>query len=205
MRNKYYSVKAASSGAALSKRSKETRMKLSSSFKELVSAKGYETVDISMIAKCSGINRQSFYYHFAGKEALALYILDTDARKLDEKIRDRLIGWDAVVTVCRFFYGDRNFYRMIVNSRNFVSAYSRIHYLIFPLIKKAIGEVLDLPEESDSCTLASDMLVATIIRWIAKESPPDPSSFLLNYKRQLLYLSEEYIIKFGNSGILQTQ
>ena len=186
-------------------RDTRTREQLCAALRTLLCTKPLDQIRVREVAEQCGIRRQSFYYHFAGKEALALYILDADAKKLDEKIGDRLIGWDAVVTVCRFFYGNRNFYRMIVNSRNFVSAYSRIHYLIFPFIKKAIGEVLSLPEESDSCTLASDMLVATIIRWIAKESPPDPSSFLLNYRRQLLYLSEEYIIKFGNSGILQTQ
>lgn len=191
-------ARAYASAKTATKRSDETKRKLSSAFKKLLIASAYEPIDVSAITRESGISRKSFYYHFSCKDDLVAYILESDMRRIEERVSTTLKGWEALLTLCRLLYIEHRFYRAITIPENQIGIYMKMRLVLTPFLRKTTCEILGLPEGHECCLLAADSMMDAIVRWISSEAPSGPTDFLINFRNQMILLAEAWLMHFRN-------
>lgn len=75
--------------ADIDPRVRRTRQQLGEAFRAAVWAKGFQAVTVQDIAARAGVNRTTFYLHFADKFALAEYVIgETARRSVEEHLPD---------------------------------------------------------------------------------------------------------------------
>ena len=79
--------------------------------KNLMRGRPFEKISVSDICVECGINRKSFYYHFRDKYDLVNWIFYVGfIGEMD--MSSYQTGWDWVEDICRYFYREKDFYRV---------------------------------------------------------------------------------------------
>lgn len=151
-----------------------------------------QKLDISVLAKESGMTRQSFYYHFSCCDELFSYAIEMDMKKLKRKIR-RYRGWEALRMACDMLYEEKDFYRRVSTLKSLSSARSEMSSSLFPLLRKTAGEILEISEENTCCEIAADTIMGSITRWLTAASPDNPQAFILKYKNMAFEYAKGYL------------
>ena len=177
----------------LDPRVKRTRQMIEQAFNELVTEKGFQSLSVHDITEKAGINRATFYAHFADKYALLDHAIRQDFHLALEKRMLKVCTFSQdnlrslVMVVCEFV--DKTHTRCASTDPQFqalveAQVRSQIHGLISRWLE-------DLPAARDAAltrpraaTAASWALYGLAVEWSsAKRMPP-----LEEYARQVLPL-----------------
>lgn len=177
-----------------------TKQALASALKELVAERPFEKISVSDICERCRMNRKSFYYHFRDKYDLANWIFDTEFIELSQANTTQIISenmafddrWSTLLSICRYFYDNRVFYRRILQVEGQNSLSSHFRELIAPLLRLRIEELLgmeDIPEMV--YVFFADGILCTMERWLLDKNCIPAEEFLQNLKKllQVLYIS----------------
>ncbi len=100
-----------------------TKQAIVSGTKELVSTKPYEKVSVIEIARICGINRNTFYYHFADKYAVIEWIFQNEIEPIIEKYMVKDSWADSIILLCRHMKSEKKFYTNALTDRSRCSLY----------------------------------------------------------------------------------
>lgn len=177
-----------------------TKQALAAALKELIAERPFEKISVSDICERCRMNRKSFYYHFRDKYDLANWIFDTEFIELSQANTTQIISenmafddrWSTLLSICRYFYDNRVFYRRILQVEGQNSLSSHFRELIAPLLRLRIEELLgmeDIPEMV--YVFFADGILCTMERWLLDKNCIPAEEFLQNLKKllQVLYIS----------------
>ena len=177
-------------------RSAKTRKMLASSLKKLMQSHEYGKIHISMITDGCGKNRKSFYYHFADKEELVNWILDSEFKEYLESTPEEEQGWDVMVMLAKYLYSERAFYRSILSMEMGMIASGHFTSIVSPVMASYLKDILDVRYDEGLINFTTDAFVAAFCRWLSSPNPPSPDIFIDNLKALMIKLSERCLRRF---------
>ena len=158
----------------------KTKAHLAQTFKALIAEKPLDQITVTEVAARSGINRQTFYYHFRDLYELIGWIYQTEA----------LEAVEGYVSCADWQQGMRRFLAYIQENRIFClqtyQAVDRRHFedFVFAFAQKLLGEVMaevaaDMPlaPEADQKLLVyfyGCVLVGLVKQWLENGAEEDP-------------------------------
>lgn len=168
-----------------------TKQALSNALKELMEEQPFEKISVSDICEKCHMNRKSFYYHFKDKYDLANWIFDTEFIQLTKEHSVDVMNpaysfeerWRGMVTVCEYFYENRNFYRRILKVEGQNSFASHFRDFMYPILQ---NRVVYLVGQKDVPQMVIDFIVdgleCTIERWLLDKNCVTAEEFVGNLK-----------------------
>lgn len=131
-----------------------TKHAIANAFIELLQSQPIEKITVKTIAETCGINRQTFYYHFADIYELMEWALDSELKKFIEE--NGLVHSDWQKLLHQLFRFLRSRRRVLLNAYNaqnrlyyelfimrFITPAIRTHLLTFPEAEAVSSEKLD--------------------------------------------------------------
>ena len=158
--------------------------------KKLMRRKPFEKISVSDICEDCGINRKSFYYHFRDKYDLVNWIFYVGfIGVMDLNAYDS--GWDVLEDVCRYFYKERQFYRVALQIEGQNSFRDYFFDSMMPIFHMFLNEISD--EDSfirDNSRYISDAFLAVLHSWLRDGCPQDPRQLHRNVRRILAMIGK---------------
>ena len=155
---------------------------LADSLKQLMAGNSFDKISVAEIVEYSGLNRNSFYYHFRDKYDLVNWVFQTEF--LDRiKIGAEDSSWEFIEQICNYFYENRIFYinALSVKGQNSFSDYfsAKFYEMLAPRFAAMLG---DRKNKDLYANLFADAFLAIILRWLKDGAKIAPDDFM-----QLLY------------------
>ena len=145
----------------------------------------FSKISIGDICEKCEMNRKSFYYHFKDKYDLVNWIYYTEfAAAIRRQNHDTLP--ELVEDLCRFFYGDRAFYRKIfsVTGQNSFSEYFR--ELLAAFLSGYLEEEFSGENNfSFYVDFYADAVVCAVKRWLLEKDSMPAEEFSAKLKKCL--------------------
>lgn len=143
-----------------------TKKLLADTLKNLISQKPLDKISVGEIADAAGLNRQTFYYHFADKQALVCWIFDTEVLMLTDKNHNDTILDDLT----EYIYSEKEFYIAALTSDVQNNLREHIYDIGYNWIANRIIALLGENEmEENAIGLLSHFFtnaaVGTLVRW----------------------------------------
>ena len=114
--------------------------------KNLMRGRPFEKISVSDICVECGINRKSFYYHFRDKYDLVNWIFYVGfIGEMD--MSSYQTGWDWVEDICRYFYREKDFYRVALKIEGQNSFRDYFMEITAPVASLFLQDVLPSKEE----------------------------------------------------------
>lgn len=144
-----------------------TKNALAQSMKNLMRGRPFEKISVSDICVECGINRKSFYYHFRDKYDLVNWIFYVGfIGEMD--MSSYQTGWDWVEDICRYFYREKDFYRVALKIEGQNSFRDYFMEITAPVASLFLQDVLpSKEEESFFVTFVLDAFLAALVRWLS--------------------------------------
>ena len=135
--------------------------------KNLMRVRPFEKISVSDICVECGINRKSFYYHFRDKYDLVNWIFYVGfIGEMD--MSSYQTGWDWVEDICRYFYREKDFYRVALKIEGQNSFRDYFMEITAPVASLFLQDVLpSKEEESFFVTFVLDAFLAALVRWLS--------------------------------------
>ena len=127
-----------------------TKRAIVASFKSLVEQRGFDEVTVDEIAKCTTINRQTFYYHFADKYDLVNHIFYTELFAPFADMLDNGSAEQAFESLFDELDKQRKFFRKLFDSRardNFAAYFGTLAKSL--LVDLTDGKIKETDLEAD--------------------------------------------------------
>lgn len=146
-----------------------TKNLLSESLKNLLYEKPFNKITVLDITKKSGLNRQTFYYHFEDKYELVQWIYNNDLLHISNETT--LYNWDTkLLEALKILKKQKHFYVCVVKSdENYFKLYffNIIKKLFLKGIRKVdIHKKLDVKRLDFFANYFSHGMCGTILDWI---------------------------------------
>ena len=160
-----------------------TKRAISASLKRLLLTKSLNKITIQDIADDCGINRQTFYYHFADIYDLAEWtcIEDTDKVLKENKTYDTWqSGFLAVFTLAK---NDKAFIDNIYKSVSLEMLEQYLYRLVYPLIKSVVDEkAKNYKVRDDEKGYIADFykyaFVGVLLEWVRNDMRESPEEIV---------------------------
>lgn len=169
-----------------------TKNALAASMKKLMRRKPFEKISVSDICEDCGINRKSFYYHFRDKYDLVNWIFYVGfIGVMDLNAYDS--GWDVLEDVCRYFYKERQFYRVALQIEGQNSFKDYLIETAGPVARMFLQDILPADADRDfSLMFISDALMAALVRWLSGQYDREMNEveFLSRVKATILRIAK---------------
>jgi len=168
-----------------------TKRVLSDSMKKLMSQYPLSKISISDIVADSGLNRNSFYYHFKDKYDLVNWIFYTDfISEFSNHLNDN--GWEFFLNIYTFFYNNKTFYTnalSVTGQNSFADYFTDImKQLIMPQIQEIFP---DAENHEIYSKLFIHSLLTNITHWLLDESKIPPE--------KMAELTKSFLIGISNN------
>lgn len=157
-----------------------TERVMADSLKRLTTEKNFDKITVADITEACGLNRQTFYYHYADKQELLYSIYDNEAFLLTKDIR--LDNWNEVLrNFMKLMKRDRLFYMNTIKCSNdyFEEYLFKILQQLFIKAIEEIGEDNDLGtgEKLLLARFFSHGMCGVIIEWAMSGMKEDETIF----------------------------
>lgn len=174
-----------------------TKRALSDALKALMRKEPFAKITVADICEQCGMNRKSFYYHFADKYELMNWIFDMDVLDLITHRKDEQ-SMEKMAVLCHTLYENREFYRNALNVQGQNSLRDHIREIARPIFRARVAEVLAGEEDIDFYTeIFLDAILGAMLRWIMKRDCVTPEEFVSDFFSCLIstgkYISDKYI------------
>jgi Transcriptional regulator len=160
-----------------------TKLALASSLKKLMSSKSFGKISVREIIEDSGLNRQTFYYHFRDSYDLAKWTFELEAIELVKR-SESCLSWDEGILLLLEYVRDN-----AALCRSAMSGIGREHLeaLFYGDVEAQIRRVVDelaagrdFPERqrdflAEFYTLA---FVGVLVRWLKTDMRESPAEML---------------------------
>lgn len=155
-----------------------TKKALAGALKQRMQRTPLQKITVGDICETCDMNRKSFYYHFADKDALVNWIFDTEF--LDAVKKNGCPGgWDFLQALCRYLYENRDFYRRTLQFDGQNSFRSHFHEIMYAAVAAELRVVFAGKEVSEfHVAFITDGFVCALERWIMGKDCMDPDAFL---------------------------
>lgn len=170
--------------------SKITKQALSTALKELMEEIPFDKIHIADICNRCGMNRKSFYYHFKDKYDLLNWIFDTEFSSFTkdlsqaEELNDHI---DALQNIFNYFYENRDFYRMALQTEGQNSFPEHFKEFVTPVLKQQIEYLFGNSDDEFTLHFFTDAAIGTMERWLLDKNCMPPDEFL----NKLLHLFQQ--------------
>ena len=118
---------------------KRTINLLADSLKNLLNVKEINKITINEITKDSGVNRQTFYYHFHDIYELCSYMIERDLQELMPSRGNDVTDWkNAMITLLEYLEENKNLYKRLILTVGSFYINQFIHDNLKPYVKAYI-------------------------------------------------------------------
>ncbi|MGN0971650.1 MAG: TetR/AcrR family transcriptional regulator C-terminal domain-containing protein [Aristaeellaceae bacterium] len=169
-----------------------TKRALSHALMELMKTESFQKISISDICDGCNMNRKSFYYHFKDKYDLVNWIFDNEFIAIVQREQDK-DTWKFLLAILRCFYDNRVFYRKALSYQGQNSLSEHLVEVTEPIFRTRMAEVLEGEAMDFYINIATDALLAALVRWLRDEDCMPPEQFLSMLKSIILSISNYYI------------
>jgi probable dihydroxyacetone kinase regulator len=160
-----------------------TKRALSNSLKKLLKSKPLVKITVSDLTEDCGVNRQTFYYHFADLADLVEWTCLEDA---DEALEDKktYTTWqEGFLRIFALMKKDEPFINNIYHSVQLDILEEYLYKLVYPLLKNVVDEEAKGMEvrEEDKAFIADFYkfaFVGLVLEWIKKGMKDDPERII---------------------------
>lgn len=164
-----------------------TKTLLADTLKALVSQKPFDKISVGEIVTAAGLNRQTFYYHFADKQELVCWIFDTEVEMLADKNQNNTILDELV----EYVYSEKEFYISALTSDVQNNLREHIYHFACQGIADRIVSILGEREMTDNAiTLFSrffaNAMVGTLVQWAQDGMTRNPHQYNADYAHILI-------------------
>jgi len=154
-----------------------TKKALSESLKKMMKQKPLNKISIREIVEDSGLNRQTFYYHFKDKYDLVNWIYYTDFVTSFEE-NELNSQWSILESICEFFYNNRGFYCNALEVKGQNSFYDYFGEVLSPIIAIEFENIFQDEDKEFYITFFTDAIRTSITRWLLEDSKIPPNEFV---------------------------
>ena len=160
-----------------------TKQALAQALKKLMSARPLNKISVGDIAAASGLNRQTFYYHFKDKYELVNWIYYTETLPYMGSFSDRAHWTDGLKALCHYLQDNRRFYinALDLPGQNSFQEYLTqfAHALVRSLAEDLMGQ-RRIPEEELEFTadFYAFAFVGLIIKWARMGMKQEPDGYI---------------------------
>lgn len=164
-----------------------TKHAIADAFIELLQLQPIEKITVKTIAEKCGINRQTFYYHFADIYELMEWALDSELKKFIEENGLLHADWQELLQQLFLFLRSRR--RVLLNAYNaqnrlyyelfimrFITPAIRAHLLTFPEAENVPSEKLDFLTK-----VYSRILMNFALDWLDEGMPDEEKISMTDY------------------------
>ena len=169
-----------------------TKKALSQALMALMQTESFQKISISDICDLCHMNRKSFYYHFRDKYDLVNWIFDNELIAVVHRARDK-DTWEFLRAILYRFYDNRVFYRKALSYRGQNALYEHLMEVTEPIIRARMAEVLEGEAMDFYISIATDALLASLLRWLREENCMPPEQFLSMIKSVIMSISNYYV------------
>ena len=171
-----------------------TKRALAQALKDLMRQYPFQKISVGQICARCGMNRKSFYYHFRDKQDLVYWIFRTEFLE-NVHFADRPNGWVLLTCICRYLYGEREFYRaaLALHGQNSLREYLRD--LVRPLLLELASHLLRDCSQNDlsfCLNFYADAFLTSIVDWLSQSQPVSPEDYVEQIRR-LLHITTRLI------------
>ena len=178
-----------------------TKQALAQALKKLMSARPLNKISVGDIAAASGLNRQTFYYHFKDKYELVNWIYYTETLPYMGSFSDRAHWTDGLKALCHYLQDNRRFY---INALDLPGQNSFQEYLLEfarGLVRSLAEELLgESPIGEEDLEFIADFyafaFVGLIMKWARHGMKEEPDGYILRVKEMtdasIHYALEKY-------------
>ncbi len=170
-----------------------TKQLIADTTKNLALKKQLDKISVSEIVDTAGINRQTFYYHFADKQELICWIFDTDISMLTDKNKNDTLIDDII----EYIYSEKVFYTAALTSEAQNNLREHLYEVCY---SRCIDEITSMlgdrkMDEKIIEFLAgffSNAITGALFQWAQKGMKGDNIKFVENYApvfKELLILA----------------
>jgi probable dihydroxyacetone kinase regulator len=156
-----------------------TKRALSASLKKLLLEKPLSRITVSDVASDCGVNRQTFYYHFADLADLIEWTCLEDAKKAIADNKTYATWQEGFRHVFQLMKEDKPFIMNIVHSVSLEQLELYLYKLVYPLLKgvvdeKAVGMEVREEDKQFIADFYKYAFVGLVIAWIKNGMKDDP-------------------------------
>lgn len=166
----------------LDPRVKRTRQLLEQAFMEVINEKGFQSITVQDITERAGVNRATFYAHFADKFALLDYsirhqfIQEIDKRMLNACHFSMDNLRNLIIAVCEFIR-HTNSHCKPAHSQFETLVEAQVKTVLYDLLVKWLGQVkIDVAPET-AATAASWAIFGLASQWMHSKEPKQVEEF----------------------------
>ncbi|MCH4266559.1 MAG: TetR/AcrR family transcriptional regulator [Solobacterium sp.] len=181
-----------------------TKKVLAQSLKQLASEKPIEKITISEIAKMSGVNRQTFYYHFSDIYDLIEWIYTTEAAKVLGSHHTYDTWQEGLTEILAYIQSDRAFVMSTYHSLSRENLerflYSRTEVLVRDVVDE-LSRNKNVSEE-DRAFIADFYKYAftgLVLDWISKGMNESPKLLVERLDRVILGSMPQAVERFSKA------
>jgi len=175
-----------------------TKKLLADTLKKLISQKPLDKISVGEIVDTAGLNRQTFYYHFADKQELVCWIFDTEVAMLTDKNQNNTLFDDLM----EYIYSEKEFYIAALTSDVQNNLREHIYNVGRSWVINKIISVLGERElDENAITLFSRFLtnaaVGSLVRWAQEGMKTDPAQYNADYAPIIVDYLEFLVNKYS--------
>lgn len=177
-----------------------TKQLMADTLKTLASDKHLDKITISEIVNVSGLNRQTFYYHFTDKQDLICWIFDTEVATLTDKNNNNTLLDD----VAEYIYSEKEFYTDALTSEVQNNLREHIYRVCHTRCLKKLLSILGNRQMDEKifevyARFFTHAIVGSFVQWAQEGMKTDDIHFLEEFapfiNDQLISFVERYAKK----------
>lgn len=159
-----------------------TKMLIAQTLKGLMSETPLDKISVQDIVHACGINRKTFYYHFADKQELICWIFDSDFSKLEDVNGNS----ELLQKILKYMYANKDFYIAALTSDTQNSLREHLFKMCCDECRKDIMSILGTREIApEYITLLSryfsNALIGCLVQWAQEGMKLDPNKYHLDF------------------------
>lgn len=139
-------------------------------FKNVMMRKSFDKITVQDITKECGLNRQTFYYHFEGRNDLMNWIYYNEVFLPFVELLMEDNYYDSFLLMFKIMYNERDFYKNVFSN---LSDNSFKDYL-YSILESLVESIFKQKKESIDVCFYAHGLFGIITTWIKKEMPFSP-------------------------------
>lgn len=175
-----------------------TKKLLADTLKKLTSDKPLDKISVGEIVEAAGLNRHTFYYHFADKQELVCWIFDTETATLTDKKQNNTLLDDMI----EYIYSEKTFYIDALTSDVQNNLREHIYNVGYTWVENKILSVLGEREMSEETITMfthffTNAAVGILVRWAQEGMKTDPNHYDEDYAPIMVDCIEFLVNKFA--------
>ena len=174
--------------------SQATKAKMATALLQMLKTQPLESIKIRAITEQSGVDRQTFYYHFTDIYALLEYAVGLTLIPLLREMSQTLTIEDELDRIIEFFVDNRYALKTVLDSGGRICLYRSLYGEVAQTVRHFLGPLLEssgVSEEraDEALRVGQSIVVSLVLNWVQGYFKGEPCEL----KESVATLARDYV------------